>query len=304
MHYETIYLHDIETPSFFSFFLFKKKSDQHFTYYPVMMPILVQKRGKKFHILDGFKRFQFSINQGLEKIPALIIPENTPFIRCLFYFLSQKPSLSFIEKSHFINVLQKTGVSSEELNRIFPMVLNHNVSTVVLKQVLEIGSFPEEIKEFAEEKQLSFKQCKKLTFLNKEQLKEVASLIKDYPLTASLFLELLDLFTMAIKKYQHPSIASVIAKLHDLSENSPVKRVEKLKKALTAYVKPLNLKIENRLREKKKKMPKGIELFWDPSFEIKNVQISFQIKKENEFDHYLKELKASKSTLMDILNDL
>lgn len=304
MRYENIHLNDIKSPSFFSHFLFKKKSDQHFTYYPVMMPILVQKREKKFHILDGFKRFNFSINQGLGKIPALIIPENTSLIRCIFYFLSQKPTLSFIEKSHLIYELQKEGISREEIQNLFPMVLNHTASTVILKQILEIGSFPEEIKEFAEEKQLSFKQCKKLTFLNKDQLKELASLLKDYHLTASLFLELLDLFTMAIKKYQHPSIASVIAKLHDLSENSPLKRSEKLKKALMAYVKPLSLEIENRLHEKRKKIPKGIQLSWDPSFEMKNIQISFQIKQENEFEHYLKQLKTSKPILMNILNDL
>jgi len=304
MYYENISLHDIETPSFFSYFLLKKKLDQHSTYYPVMMPILVQKREKKFHILDGFKRFNFSINQGLGKIPALIIPENTSLIRCIFYFLSQKPSLSFIEKSHLMYELQKQGISREEIQNIAPMVLHHNSSTVLLKQVFEIGCLPEEIKEFAEEKQLSFKQCKKLTFLNKDQLKELASLVKDYHLTASLFLEWVDLFTMAIKKYQHPSIASVIAKLHDLSETSPVKRAEKLKKALMAYVKPLSLEIENRLHEKRKKIPKGIQLSWDPSFEIKNIQISFQIKQENEFEHYLKQLKTSKPTLMNMLNDL
>jgi ParB family transcriptional regulator, chromosome partitioning protein len=80
----------------------------------VLTPILVQRNGAGYKILDGRRRVAAAIQAGLEEIPAILLEEGGPEVTLLAHATRSENPLAELEA---IRELQRRGLSEKEIAR-------------------------------------------------------------------------------------------------------------------------------------------------------------------------------------------
>ena len=113
----------------------------------VLQPILVRKKGQKYEIVAGERRYQASKLAGLKEIPAVVrdIDDNKVFQLALIENL-QRSDLSPIEEAKgYKQLLTSQGLTQEELSKIL------SKSRSAIANTLRLMDLPPEVQEMMEQ---------------------------------------------------------------------------------------------------------------------------------------------------------
>ena len=113
----------------------------------VLQPILVRKKGQKYEIVAGERRYQASKLAGLKEIPAVVrdIDDNKVFQLALIENL-QRSDLSPIEEAKgYKQLLTSQGLTQEELSKIL------SKSRSAIANTLRLMDLPSEVQEMMEQ---------------------------------------------------------------------------------------------------------------------------------------------------------
>lgn len=254
----------------------------------ILSPILVKEIKKNdYELIDGLKRLKFAINENLETLHATILPftfQDIEILKILIINTKKENSLNTILNLKFIDTaLNKLNLDKKQIiSDIFPM-LNINFHKDIFNQISKINTMQQEVIEFAEEKNLSFKQCLNLSNTNQNVLKLVFDWSTYIHLSMSNILELSEMINdICIENDLNLEYFSNNEDIQEtlISENNPNQKT----KNLTNYIRKLRFPILTQTHQNinsitdKLKIPKNIRLIWDHSLENKEIKLNLSIK--------------------------
>lgn len=261
----------------------------------IQMPLLIQ----DFVLVDGFKRLKIAQNLGIKEVPCVVLLKTTTHTQIADILLIQNQKnimASSIQKIRFIALLQKIKIEPDTIIQNFLKKLDLQPHETILNQCQRIYELPQNILNFFDEKQFSIKQCLQCTRYKPELIQSILSLQPTIHLTASIFLELMELSSDYQRSQNQP-----IEKLLSSEEiknilTEPTQTATEKTKELKAHLQqkrfPILTEINTKMNQIKANLnlPQNISLQWDKSLEIKALTLQIILKDPKEWDPILSKL--------------
>jgi len=247
----------------------------------VLSPIIVQP-GKKYKIVDGFKRFSVAREVGFPSIPARVLEEklSTKELLSIALFAHSRP-FSLTEKARIVKILVTLGLSSAQILQKYGNLLNIS-SSHLLELYLRVSSYSSSLLSYISNHHLSLKQALAFDGLSPQEQELFLRLacsfnLKGYDLSNILT----DLKEIATGEGKRVGEVAEELKLPYLLKNTRLTRsekIEKMKKIIKARRYPLLTRANERLTELKKRLKFGpeIEISWDQKLEEKGLKITLR----------------------------
>ncbi len=277
----------------------------------ILSPIILYKdRNHQLHIIDGVKRIRYARENDINELNAIVIPEETPVKEILLFIYNDKRDeiiQSTINKIMFLNFSLSKDIEKSWIQSHLCVPMGFKSDSGFFYDCDRINNLPGELKLFCHEKGFSLKQILNLAHYPEDIIIQLVSWKSILHFSASTFEEI----ASNLKDYLRGNNMDVD---NFVSENtvqeiiqsplSPRDKTEKLRNLI--YIKRfpilsgVNEKIEDTVR--KLKLPKGISVSWDRTLENRKVELRIDIKKIEDWQELLGEIKTSK--IKDAIKDI
>ena len=266
-------------------------------------PIIVHKIGEgAYHIVDGFSRALWALNQNDTDIKALAYPEGEPVENIVLIALLEvaKSDLPFAKKALLVALAKSLGVKEDTLVTTILPALGFEPHNNILKNIENGVTLPDEILEYCSAKNFSMKQVNALSRRNESVLNSVFSWREKINLTARLFEAMTEQISDIVKARdinldEFMEIAEIKAALN--SKASSHERTERLKNAIEILVRPTLATVNSEIKDVagSAALPKGTAISWDRTLEKQEVNVSVTASSKDQFVTAVKALSSDKT---------
>ena len=266
-------------------------------------PVIVHKTGEgAYHLVDGFSRALWAINQNETDIKALTYPEGEPVENIVLIALLEvgKSDLPFAKKALLVALAKSLGVKEDTLVTTILPALGFEPHNNVLKNIENAVTLPDEILEYCALKYFSMKQVNALSRRNESVLNSVFSWREKINLTARLFEAMTDQISDIVKARdinldEFMEIAEIKATLN--SNASSHERTERLKNAIEILVRPTLATVNAELKDVagSATLSKGTAISWDRTLEKQEVNVIVTASSKDQFVTAVKALSSDKT---------
>jgi ParB-like chromosome segregation protein Spo0J len=260
-------------------------------------PIRVLPAEQGFRILAGFRRFQASLEAGLETIPCRVLSEAVPPERHFEEVLLEQASgriLHLFEKARALRIGRGLGMEDGELRRRFAPVLGLSDSSEALEETLALLDLDPALQAYLERHPLSLKQAAPFREIDPRDQALMAEIGVSLQMRVVELTEILQALLgisrgegAALTTVWETAGAAVPARTPDLNRNEKIRNIkEALKRRRTPTVVSVNESLD-RVRQNMDHMA-GIRLEWDPSLEQAGLSLGCRIRSEQDLDNLVR----------------
>ena len=255
------------------------------------------------HILDGVARWAAVREIEQTHIAAcLLSPQTDPSELMRLYFLAHRSRVmvSAVNRVRFLDLAKQTGVTSEALRDEFLPLVGFDAHDRLARRCATVAELPGPVLDFCHEKRFSLKQCVHLTRHPVELLELLFQWRDRLALTASIVGELAE----HIRDYLRASDLQV-AEFADLpiitevmqNDASPQERTAALRRVVRKLRFPMLTEIQTTLESIRgdMRLPKGVELRWDPTLEQKALELRIRLHDEKCWPETIKRLASAET---------
>ncbi len=271
----------------------------------VLQPLLVKKVSGQYHLVDGFKRLAFLIENKASLVSCAVLLEGSANDGCcnvnVFNIALHESGLNresrFIDKLRCVTSAIQSGVSREQVLEIFLPALGLGAHDRVLRRLENIAKLPDGVLDFCTEKNFSMKQCYHLTRHPPGVVDLVFSWRQQLFLTAAVVNELCESLKDHLRAHeltidefrQDDEVLSLLG-----SNLSPQEKTAQLRKLVHLRRYPLLTKINQEMVESKAsmKLPTQVSLVWDSTLENRELKMMFVVKEPEEWQQVVKRLQS------------
>lgn len=269
----------------------------------VLSPIIVQP-GKRYKIVNGFKRFSVAKELGLPSIPARVLKEKLSFrqILTVALFAHARP-LSLTEKARVIKILVSFGLSPERVLQEYKDLLDIP-SPHLLQLYLRISKYSPSLLSYISNHHLSLKQALVFDGLSSQEQELLLTIASSFNLKGYDLEDILtDLKEIATGEGKRVGEVLEELELSSLLKNTGLTRsqkIERMKRIIKARKFPLLTRVNARLTELKKKLKLGpqIKVSWDQKLEERGLKITLRITHPTHIQELLGVLSTRENPLI------
>ncbi len=273
----------------------------------VIQPLLVQKTGSGYHLVDGFKRLAFLKQRGMDKVLCSVLltdGENGADCDMAAFKVALCESgvgreSRFIDRLHAVMSALHAGVPRKQILELVMPALGFDSHDRVLRRLESIAMLPGEILEFCAEKNFSMKQCYHLTRHPPGVVDLVFSWRKQLSLSASVVNDLCE----SLKDYlrAHDLKADEFAgdsEVRELlaSNLAPHDKTAGLRRLVHKRRYPLLTRINQQMQEitDSLDLPAKAHLQWDRTLENREIKMTFVVMEPKEWQRIVARLQSEK----------
>ncbi len=271
----------------------------------VLQPLLVKKVSGQYHLVDGFKRLAYLIENKISLVSCSVLLENELDDDCcgasVFNIALHESGLNkesrFVDKLYCVISAIQSGVSREQILELFLPALGLDAHDRVLRRLESIAKLPESVLDFCGEKNFSMKQCYHLTRHPSGVVDLVFSWRQQLFLTAAVVNELCESLKDHLRA--HELTIDEFRQDHEvfslLSSNlSPQEKTKQLRQLIRLRRYPLLTKINQEMVESKAamKLPPSANLVWDSTLENRELKMMFAVKEPEEWQEVVERLQS------------
>ena len=285
----------------------KQKCQPTFTVqsFDLIPPLLAhQKQSKQtpgkyeYHLIDGKKRLETVLSQHRNHIPVILLSNATPLknaFKLMHCYQQDQLKNSAIKTALFISRLQEHQLDTDTIISDFLPNLNCEPNKTTLQKAAKINKLPNSIKHICDNKNLSFKQCLRLTQFPTEILEKSAEWTVTYNLSSSLFIETTE--TLYDTTYNSDQSLENLLTKNPFTPSSPQHQTNDLKTYLRQLKNPTLTEINTTIQDTidSCKLENHIKINWDKTCEEKETQITLKIQSQNDLETAIQTLQSEKT---------
>ncbi len=250
------------------------------------------------HLVDGFARYGYALQEKIGSVPCSTLPADTPVEKItdiVFHEVNLTENSSFISKARWAVFATGLGLKRSDVCDLYFEAMKLEPHERVLRKIESAMTLPTLVLDFCHEKNFPMKKVLALTRLPVELVKLVFSWSDKLHLTASIIEELCERTWDYLK-------ANGLT-VDDLKNNAKVNEIlnedispHNRSNAIREYVRELRLPaltaISNEMDIIRNDMslPPGATLSWDKSLELHEIKIELIIKNRADFPVVVKNL--------------
>lgn len=265
----------------------------------ILEPLVVfENAPNEFHLIHGFLRMTFCIQNQVNEIPTVILPASTSpetvldYV-CVAFFKDLQNSV--VVKAKMINLANQNGINRKKIIEKYLPLLGLEAHETVLKKLESILKLPPQILNYCHEKKFSLRQCIHLTRHPTELLKTVFFWHNHIHLSASLFEEILNHLKDCMrleKKTPHELLASMELESLLTSSLDPHVKTETLRDRIRKRKYPILSKTNDQMHQtvQNLQLPSSVQLKWDPTLEIRALEVGIKVQSLQEWQEALSSL--------------
>lgn len=253
---------------------------------------------REFHLIDGFARYASLQVSGKPEAEATVLPvETAPDDLMRYFFLVHRQRIleSVTNRLRFLRLAKQSGVSVEQLRDRFLPLVEFDAHPRVWRRCEAVADLPEVVLAFCHDKRFSLKQCVHLTRHPGELLVWIFQWREHLALTASIIEELaghirdhLRATETAMEDFQRlPQITGVFE-----ARLSPQERTKALRDRVRELRFPIltSTLLEMESIRRHMKLPREIELRWDPTLEQHEVELRIHLRDDGRWPQVVEAL--------------
>ncbi len=279
-----------------------------FQEFGVLQPLLVKKVSGQYHLVDGFKRLAFLIENNINVVSCTVLlgsDQDDDHCNVNLFNIALHES-GFNKESRFVDKLRcvisaiQSGISRQQVLEFFLPALGLDAHDRVLRRLESIAKLPEVVLNFCAEKNFSMKQCYHLTRHPSGVVDLVFSWRQQLFLTAAVVNELceslkdhLRAHELTIDEFRQDSeVFSLLS-----SNLSPQEKTKQLRQLIHLRRYPLLTKINQEMAESKAamKLPSQTSLVWDSTLENRELKMMFIVKEPEEWQQVVERLQSDET---------
>lgn len=281
----------------------------------ILTPVIVQQDGNGLlHLVDGRKRIQCAVQNGMTSVSAVVLPVDTPVIDIITLILYDKSGdvgASVMNRVQFISFAVSLGAPEKWVLESLCVLLELKPHSGTLSDCGRINALPKELKHFCHEKKFSFKQLINLASYPDDLLGLLVEWNSVLQLTASTMHEI----ASNLRDWLRSNNKNAYDLMKDIeiseilgSSMDPRDKTDRLRSLIRIRQFPVlsavNARIEKAVSDLK--LPKEIGIKWDKTLENKNAALSVNINDPKKWQGILNKLgsKEIRDALEDILSEL
>ncbi len=260
--------------------------DQSFTSIGIQAPLLVHRLAdESLHLVDGFKRAAYAKENNLQDLPCTVLTD-LPLTSVLDLILADRfgqVDRAPATRIRFVVFALSLGAPREVVIERYLPLLQFEGHENVLQRCEKVGTLPDVVLRFLEDKRFSLKQCVHITRHPPDLLEQLFLWKKDLSLTASVIEELLDNIK-DILRARDLALPDLVANEDlqkilcspSLNQNEKTAALRRLIKAMRY---PILTTVNNRIEKLVDDLhfPPTIAVRWDPSLEKKELRVTLTV---------------------------
>ncbi len=270
--------------------------------YPEALPLVVYTdRTGRYHLVDGFRRIALLSEGKQEVINALVFPSDTPIEDMIVLRADQhwvEISSTGANRLGFLALALRASVDREWVLKRLCRQLMLRSSEDTLQMAEKLTTLSMNLREFFHKKSYSAKQLENILRYPSELLELVGGWLGSLQLTASVFEEILEaLYDHLRAKEMEVSELKKQPEIEEIMQGkNPNENTRRLRELLNHLRRPILAEKNNRIQElvEMAGLPPEIRLSWDRSLENHQVNISVNIKRQEDVKHLLEHLNKQK----------
>ncbi len=280
----------------------------------ILNPVIVQRDGDGFHLVDGRKRIEYSKQNGMTPVDAIVLHENTPITDIIILILCDKRKdigSSIMNRVQFIYFAVSLNVPKGWILESLCVPLGLKPHAETLRSCERINTMPKELRLFCHEKKFSLKQLINLVSYPDDLL----GLLVEWNTLLQLTASTMDEIASNLRSWLRSKNKSVNDLMNDAeireilgSSMDPRDKTGRLRQLIRIRQFPVLSEVNSRIEKTVSDLdlPREIGIKWDRMLENKNAALSININDPKKWQRVLDALKSKdvKEALEDILNEL
>lgn len=262
-------------------------------------PPLVTVRNNHYILVTGWKRILGCLKASFASIPVFIVEEKDELKTFLIAFYENMATREYdlLEKAEIVKRLKYFGEREEVIAKHYLPLLGIPRTLHHIDLFLTFSQFEKKLKEFIDEKNLSFASVEKLAEFSASERKLLLPLLQ--PLGQNKQKEILeDLREISIKNSIPAGKVLESEEIQEILKSeslSPLQRAEKIRQLLKRkrYPHLYSWKDAFDASLSKVQWPKEIAIRTSPFFEDEAISVNFDFKNEKEFKSLVKKLQEA-----------
>jgi len=269
----------------------------------LIQPVLLRKRLDGYQIICGFRRISIMKELGKSEIESRLFEEKEMdefqlFSLPLHENLTTR-GFNAVEKAIALEkLIHRFQIDPAIVIKTFLPFLSLEPNEKILNTYLSLTRMEDEIKMYVLKEEVSRSNIRRLAGLASDDQLVILSLISPLKLGESHLREILTLLEEISRRSQctareivgRPEIQAILSQ----KELTPSQKTDHIKKVLMALRYPRMQQLEEKFRERKKKLnlPAHLSLHHQPFFEGKGLKAEFQFETMEEYKAILKSLSS------------
>ncbi len=259
----------------------------------LVQPIVVHEYTPgQYHLIDGNARWTAMRATGRTTIACGLLDNNTPpdeLMRYFFLVHRERIMKTAVSRVRFLRLARNVGVPVDTLRDQFLPLIGFEAHQRLIRRCEAVAALPDAALAFCHEKNFSLKQCVHLTRHSTELLGLIFRWRERLALTASIVEELsehikdyLRAHEMTVEEFEQlPAIIEIMR-----TDYSPQERTKALRRTVRTMRFPLLSEAQSNMEAIKASMrlPKEVELRWDPALEQKAVELRIRLQDEEKWN--------------------
>jgi hypothetical protein len=269
----------------------------------ILSPLLITEKNNTFYLIDGFSRLAYARYAQIITLPCIIKQiDDESAAELILQEKSEQISGNAAVKIRFVSFLKRLEIKDEIIINNFLPKLNMEPHEKIYRRMEKTALLPEEVLNFCQEKNFSFKQCYNLTRYSVKLLVEIFKWKKDLAFTASTLDSILDdlkdylkFNDMTVEQFLKTADVKNIFNAKELNMHQKTKALRDIIKRLRF---PILSEANSRIKHiiAKTDLPDSMFITWDPILENEYIQITLKFNSTDQFKKLKDFLKQEKVT--------